>query len=695
MTFSEMQKAYDTREFRESFTYGGDDLGARVSQGKTTFRLWSPFADSVRLKLYRSQKGGPPYSTEDMTRSISGTWVSTLEGDLSGTYYTFLVSFSGQSNETCDPYARAAGINGTRSMVIRLEDTDPIGFREHRRPEALDPVNSIIYEVHVRDLSVSKASGIRNKGLFLGFTETGTRNPHGFTTGIDHIRELGATHVQLLPIFDYFTVDEEKGGYNWGYDPYNYNVPEGSYSSDPFDGKKRIRELKEAIMTMHKNGLRVIMDVVYNHTGLTEGSWLNLSVPYYYHRTKGLQFTDASACGNETASERPMARKYIVDSVLYWLEEYKLDGFRFDLMGIHDLETMSLIEKKVHEKDPSALIYGEGWTAKDSPLPEDHRLVKKNIIRTKRIGAFNDDLRDAIRGHVFKAKSKGFVAGASGNEESLKFGIVGAVSHPQIGMNDLLYSAAPWAESPEQSINYCAAHDNHTLYDKLKTASGNHEEFLRDMNRLSDAIVLTSQGIPFLHAGSEFLRTKNGDENSYKSGDSVNMLDWNLKTRNIDIFHYYKGLAEVRRSRKALRLGSAEEIRKNLVFYGKGRDSSLRVREHNVVAYIVSSEAPGKKGSLLLAFNGNRHDVILGIPHGSWSILADKYKSGAETIGRVDGGSCVLKATSALVLEADGDFELKADYINILDSRNRKIILAAALLSAGLVAIHGRFRKKS
>lgn len=694
MTFSEMQKAYDTRDFRDRYTYEGDDLGVRVIPGKTTFRLWSPFADSVQLKLYKSQKGGFAYRTEVMSGSASGTWLSILDGDFSGTYYTFLVSFGAHSNETADPYARAAGINGARSMVVNLEDTDPPGFREHRKPESTDPVNSIIYEVHVRDLSASMTSGIRNKGLFLGFTETGTRNPHGFTTGIDHIRELGATHVQLLPIFDFYTVDEEKGGYNWGYDPYNYNVPEGSYSTDPFDGKARIRELKEAIMAMHKKGLKVIMDVVYNHTGLTEGSWLNLSAPFYYHRTKGLEFTDASACGNETASERPMVRKYIVDSVLYWLEEYKLDGFRFDLMGIHDIETMALIEKKVHEKDPSALIYGEGWTAKASPLPEDHRLVKKNIIRTKRIGAFNDDLRDAIRGHVFKAKSKGFVAGAPGNEESLKFGIVGAVSHPQVEMGDLLYSDTPWAGSPEQSISYCAAHDNHTLYDKLKIASGNHEEYLRDMNRLSDAIVLTSQGIPFLHAGSEFLRTKNGDENSYKSGDSVNMLDWDLKTRNIDIFNYYKGLAELRKSRKALRLGSAEEIRKNLVFYGKGRDSSLRVREHNVAAYVVSSEAPGKKGSLLVAFNGNRHDVILGIPAGSWSILADKENAGAEPIGRIDGGSCVLKATSALILEADVDFDLKADYRSILDPRNRKIIMAATLLSAGLIALHGRFRKK-
>nr|WP_245250512.1 type I pullulanase [Youngiibacter multivorans] len=689
-----MQKAYDSRKFRESNTYEGDDLGVRIISGKTYFRLWSPFADSVQLKLYKSQKGGSPFRTVEMARSTHGTWLSVITGDLSGTCYTFDVNFSGHSHETADPYARAAGINGNRSMVIRLEDTDPPGFREHKKPEATDPVNSIIYEVHVRDLSVSPSSGIRNKGLFLGFTESGTRNPHGFATGIDHIRELGATHVQLLPIFDFFTVDEEKGGYNWGYDPYNYNVPEGSYSTDPFDGMSRIRELKEAIMAMHKKGLKVIMDVVYNHTGITEGSWLNLSVPYYYHRTKGLEFSDASACGNETASERPMARKYIIDSVLYWLDEYKLDGFRFDLMGIHDIETMSLIEEKVHEKDPSALIYGEGWTAKDSPLPEDHRMVKKNIIRTKRIGAFNDDLRDAIRGHVFKAKSKGFVAGATGSEEALKFGIAGAVSHPQVDMGDLLYSSAPWAGSPEQSINYCAAHDNHTLYDKLRISGGSNEEHLRDMSRLSDAIVLTSQGIPFLHAGSEFLRTKNGDENSYKSGDVVNMLDWNLKTKNIDIFHYYKGLAELRKSRKALRLGTAEDIRKNLVFYGKGKGSSLRIRENNVVAYIVSSEAPEKKGSLLVAFNGSRHDVILGIPDGSWSILVDKEKAGTLPIGIAEGGSCVLKGTSALVLEANGDFELKADYRDFHDSRNRKIILAAALLSAGLIALHGRFRKK-
>ena len=694
MTFSEMQKAYDTREFKESCTYDGDDLGVRIFQGKTSFRLWSPFAESVQLKLYKSQKGGYPFRTVEMTKSSNGTWLCIITEDLSGTSYTYFVNFSGHSHETADPYARAAGINGNRSMVIRPEDTDPPGFRDHKRPEATDPVNSIIYEVHVRDLSVSPSSGIRNKGLFLGFTESGTRNPHGFATGIDHIKELGATHVQLLPIFDFFTVDEEKGGYNWGYDPYNYNVPEGSYSTDPFDGRSRIRELKEAVMAMHKKGLKVIMDVVYNHTGITEGSWLNLTVPYYYHRTRGLEFSDASACGNETASERPMARKYIVDSVLYWLQEYKLDGFRFDLMGIHDIETMALVEEKVHEKDPSALIYGEGWTAKDSPLPEDKRLVKKNILRTRRIGAFNDDLRDAIRGHVFKARSKGFVAGAIGSEEALKFGIVGAVSHPQIDMGDLLYSSAPWAVSPEQSINYCAAHDNHTLYDKLRISAGNNEGHLRDMNRLSDAIVLTSQGIPFLHAGSEFLRTKNGDENSYKSGDSVNMLDWNLKTRNIDIFHYYKGLAELRKSRKALRLGNADEIRKNLVFYGKGKGSSLRIRENNVVAYIVSSEEPGKKGSLLVAFNGSRHDVILGIPDGNWNILVDKENAKTMPIGIAEGGSCVLKGTSALVLEADGDFELKADYRNILDSRNRKIILAATLLSAGLIALHGRFRKK-
>lgn len=694
MTFKEMQRAYDTREFKESYTYEGDDLGMRVSEGETSFRLWSPFADSVQVRLYKAQKGGTPYHTVEMSASVKGTWTAVLTGDLSGTYYTYAVNFSEESHEIADPYARAAGINGTRSMVVRLRDTDPKGFREHNIPEAREKVDSIIYEVHIRDLSVSETSGIRNKGLFLGFTETGTRNPHGFSTGIDHIKELGATHVQLLPIFDFYTVDEEKGGYNWGYDPYNYNVPEGSYSSDPYDGRKRIKELKEAVMAMHMKGLKVIMDVVYNHTGITEGSWLNQAVPYYYHRTEGLEFTDASACGNETASERPMVRKYIVDSVMYWLEEFRLDGFRFDLMGIHDIETMALIEKKVHEKNPSALIYGEGWTAKDSPLPEAERLVKKNIIRTNGIGAFNDDLRDAIRGHVFKARSKGFVAGAAGNEESLKFGIAGAISHPQIDMRDILYSTAPWAGSPEQSINYSAAHDNHTLYDKLKTASGNHEERIRDMSRLADAIVLTSQGIPFLHAGSEFLRTKGGDENSYNSGDVVNMLDWNLKTRNIDIFNYYKGLAELRRSRRALRLGSSDEIRNNLVFYGKGKGSPLRLRDSNVVAYIVSSDSPGKKGSLLLAFNGNSHDVILGIPTGLWSILADKENAGDLPIGRLDGGSCVLKATSALILEADDDFLMKADYVSILDSRNRKLLLATTLLSAGLIALHGRFRKK-
>lgn len=477
-----------------------------------------------------------------MNKHRKGVWFNEITNDCQGLYYIYNIYFGKNLNKTVDPYAIALGVNGKRAMIVDLERTNPEGWVNDKRPELKDFTDSIIYEAHVRDLPIDENSGVEvlNKGKFKGLIEEGTVIPNtNIKTTLDHIKELGITHIHLLPAFDYGSIDEEKletPQFNWGYDPTNYNVPEGLYSTDPFDGEVRIKEFKEMVQGFHENGIRVVMDVVYNHTFSGEDSNLNLSMPGYYHRQdKNRDFSNGSGCGNELASERSMVRKYIIDSLTYWSEEYHIDRFRFDLMTLNDIETLKLARQRLDKIDKTIIIYGEGWNGGESPLPEEMACFKENIVEfdSLQIVAFSDDIRDGIKGHVTKKDEPGFVNGKIDFEETIKFGVVASTKHNDIDYNNINYSNKPWAKEPYQTITYCSAHDNNTLWDKLQIISKNatKEDLIKE-NKLAAAIVLLSQGISFIHAGEELTRTKidkNGDfvENSYASSDEVNKINWN------------------------------------------------------------------------------------------------------------------------------------------------------------------------
>jgi len=561
--------------FADYPVYTGNDLGLTIQHNQYRFRIWSPVAERAQLIFYDRGDGGEATTIHEMKKSEGGTWLATINDHLNGKFYVFRVMIGGHwMKEVPDPYAKAVGINGKRAQVVNLQETHPSGWQLDKSPAFRNKTDAIIYELHVRDASIAANSGIKNKGKYLGLTELHTKNKDGLFTGLAHLKELGVTHVHLLPVYDFFSVDEskpEKPQYNWGYDPLNYNVPEGSYSTNPYDGITRIKEFKQLVQTFHQNGLRVIMDVVYNHTMLTEDSYFNQLVPgYYYRQTKDARpndpvgwrkFSNATACGNETASERFMMRKFMLESVLYWVKEYHMDGFRFDLMGVHDIETMNLLSKELHKIKPDILLYGEGWTAGESPLADSVRALKKFAYKLDKIAVFSDDIRDAIKGSVFDHEDKGFASGKPGMEESIKFGIAAACRHPQVDYTKVNYSVAPYAAQPWNTITYCECHDNHVLWDKLAISAKNAtEEERKQMHKLVLSIVLTSQGISFLHAGTEFLRTKKGVENSFESPDSINAIDWDLKTKNYDVFEYVKTLIHLRKNHPAFRLNSARQI---------------------------------------------------------------------------------------------------------------------------------------
>lgn len=545
--------------------YTGTDLGINYTPERSVFKIWAPTAEAAELRMYHTGTGNDLSATFPLVKSGKGVWAVTVFTDQKNKFYTFRVKIKGKwSAEVTDPYVKAVGVNGKRGAIINLKETNPAGWDSDRGPLLKSPTDAVIYELHVRDASIDKSSGITHKGKFLGLTEKGTKNPAGQSTGMDHIKELGVTHVHLLPSFDYNSVDESNPDvkYNWGYDPLHYNVPEGSYATNPFYGDIRIREFKQMIQAFHQQGIGVIMDVVYNHTALTETSNFNQLVPgYYYRQDKTGKFSNATACGNETASERPMFRKFMLESLLYWVKEYHVDGFRFDLMGVHDIETMNLISRELHKIKPDILLYGEGWTAGASPLPDSLRALKANAAKLDHIAVFSDDIRDGIKGSVFEHQDKGFASGKPGMEESIKFGITASCKHPQVDYSKVNYSKAPWAASPAQTVSYCECHDNHVLFDKLAiSAKDASPEQREQMQRLALSIVLTSQGISFLHAGTEFLRTKHEVENSYESPDSINALDWNLLTRNKEMNAYVQLLIKLRKEHPAFRLQTADQI---------------------------------------------------------------------------------------------------------------------------------------
>ena len=617
--------------------------------GATRFSVWAPTADEVRLMLYEAGEGGHAYTTISMEAGEEGVWHTTVNENLLGKFYAFNVKINDKwLGDTPGINAKAVGVNGKRAAIIDMRATDPEGWNEDRRPPLKSPADVMIYEMHHRDFSMSPASGIEHKGKFLALTETGTRSPEGLATGIDHLKELGVTHVHILPSYDYASVDETKldeNRYNWGYDPLNYNVPDGSYSTDPYDPATRIREFKQMVQALHKAGIRVILDVVYNHTFNIDGSNFERTVPGYFYRQKpDGTYADASACGNETASERPMMRKYMIESVLYWVNEYHIDGFRFDLMGIHDIETMNEIRRALTAVDPSIFIYGEGWAAQAPQLPQDSLAMKANTHRMPGIAAFSDEMRDALRGPFNDNKQGAFLAGLPGGEESIKFGIVGAIAHPQVNNDSVNYSQAPWAAQPTQMISYVSCHDDMCLVDRLRTSiPGITPEELARLDKLAQTAVFTSQGVPFIQAGEEVMRDKKGVHNSFQSPDSVNIIDWTRKAQHADVFAYYKGLIQLRKEHPAFRLGDADLVRRHLEF--------LPVEGSNVVAWRLKEHAGGDAwGDIIVVLNARKEAAAVTVPEGKYTIVCKDGFINSRGLGTAYGPSLSVPPQSALIL---------------------------------------------
>lgn len=632
--------------------YEGNDLGAVYTPKMTRFKVWAPEAEAVKLNLYKEGEGDNLIERCTMKKSRNGIFTFERQGDCSGIYYTYTVVNHGDEQEAVDPYTKAAGVNGRRGMVINLEKTNPQGFEldEYRNPEHI--TDAIIYEGSVRDFTMDESSGVFHNGKFLGLTEANTTNHFGEATALDYISDLGITHVQILPAFDFETVDEknQKAQYNWGYDPDNYNVPEGSYAVNPYDGAVRVQEMKQMVLALHSRGIGVIMDVVFNHTYRRDDSNLQKIVPGYYYRSDETGYTNGSGCGNEVASDRPMVQKLIIDSLIYWAKEYHIDGFRFDLMGVLDIDTMNVIAERLKEIRPDIYLYGEGWNGGPSSLAEEKRAFKASAKKMPGIGMFNDDIRDTIKGSVFYDDHLGFVNGGTHLENALRYGITGAVAHPQVDYD--AYGSKPWAEEPGQSINYVSCHDNYTLWDKLSVSCPEaSEEKKKAMNRLCAAIVFTSQGVPFIQAGEEFLRSKplpekkGFAENSYNMPDAVNSIKWDNIHEYPDMIAYYKGLMALRKAHPVFRMQSEAEMTQNLCF--------LSDTPENVVAYLLKGKgADDTPENILVIFNGNDEEILYNLPEGKWKILVDDKTAGADG-KKIISAKADVEPLSALVLEKE------------------------------------------
>ena len=620
------------------------------SPAETRFSLWSPMADEVKVLLYDSGHEGSAYRTIPMKKGKDGTWTTSVKEDLNGKFYTFNVKMDGRwLGDTPGIMAKAVGVNGRRAAVLNLDSTDPEGWEDDVRPPLKNFADVVIYEMHHRDFSVDSVSGIINKGKFLALTEEGTRNPSGEMTGIDHLKELGVNHVHILPSYDYASVDEsqlDKGQYNWGYDPVNYNVPDGSYSTDPYNPAVRIKEFKQMVQALHKAGIRVVLDVVYNHTFDIQNSNFELTVPGYFYRfnSEG-KYADASGCGNETASDRAMMRKYMVESILHWVKEYHIDGFRFDLMGIHDIETMNEIRAELNKIDPSIFIYGEGWAASAPQLKEEELAMKANAYKMPGIAVFSDEMRDGLRGPWNSDEEGAFLIGQPGHEMSIKYGLVGCIPHPQIKNDSVNYSKKPWAIQPTQMISYVSCHDDMCLADRLKATlpvDASMEERVR-LHKLAETFVLTSQGVPFLFAGDEVMRDKKGVHNSYNSPDSINTIDWKQKTTYREVFDYIKDLIALRKAHPAFRMGDADLVRRHMEF--------LPVEGSNLIAFILKGHANGDDWkNIVVAFNSRKEPARISVPKGKYTIVCKDGKVNLKGMGQVSGTEVIVPAQSALIM---------------------------------------------
>ncbi len=631
---------FGSQAFFDRYHFDGD-LGALYSKSATTFRVWAPTAKTVNLLRYESVDGELVERIE-MTPGENGTWSAALNGDQHLTVYNFEAVFSDETNETVDPYAVAATLNGKRGVVVDLSRTNPAGWGSRTKPKFSGRhTDAVFYELHVRDLSLDSDSGIsnQNRGKFLALTEQSSTTPDGKTkTGISAIKELGITHLQLLPIYDYASVDESNPNqFNWGYDPLNYNVPEGSYATQPANPVNRITELKTTIQSLHQNGIRVVMDVVYNHVFDVGSHSFERLVPGYFFRTNpDGTLANGTGVGNEVASERSMARKFIVESASYWAREYRLDGFRFDLMGIHDLETMRQVRDAVSAIDPTFLVIGEGWNM-GSVLPAEQKANQLNAAELAEVAHFNDTIRDGIKGSVFDGPDQGWATGKLANRERVMSGIVGNVDFGGgIG--------GGWGDiQPGQSVSYVEAHDNLTLYDKLLVSVPQaSEQKIAQLHRFASSIALLAQGLTFIHAGQEFLRSKDGDTNSYKSPDSVNAMRWSQRSLHADSVKYFSGLIQLRLEHPAFRMETKQQVRANLAFFDTPKE---------LIAYELNGSAVGDSWSrIVVIHNAGETDANFSLPSGSWTLVSDGTKVAASGMGN-RSGNVAVPAHSTLILK--------------------------------------------
>ena len=604
----------------------------------------------VEIHIYEDGQGGKAIKTIKMKASGENRWEATVKGDLKGKFYTFDIG----KGETPGVFAKAVGVNGMRGAIVDMAETNPQGWENDQRPVIQSPADLVIYEMHWRDFSIDVSSGLKNKGKFLALTEP---------KAIEHLKSLGVNAVHILPSFDYASVDETKldtPQYNWGYDPKNYNVPEGSYSTDPYNPVTRIKEFKQMVQALHKAGIRVILDVVYNHTFDIDHSNFQLTYPdMYYRKTADGKYSDGSGCGNETASEKPLMREFMLESVKYWIDEYHIDGFRFDLMGVHDIETMQQIRAEVNKIDPSIYIYGEGWSAGSCAYPVDKLAMKANTQQLNGIGAFSDDMRDALRGPFSDDHKGALLAGIPGEEESLKFGIVGGIAHPQVDMTKVNYDKKPWTNNPTEQVSYVSCHDDMCLVDRLKASipsltdknipeKERKAELIR-IDQLAQTAVFTSQGVPFILSGEEMLRDKKGVHNSYNSPDSINHLAWNNLQRYPQFFAYYKNLIQLRKNHPAFRLATGDKVRQHLEFLPAV--DSKDVKQDCLVGFLLKDlQGIDAWKTIIVIYNFNKEAKEMAIPEGTYTIACCNGAIDEAGLGEVSGKEVLVDGQSALIL---------------------------------------------
>lgn len=677
-------RLYSSAKFDELYGYDGE-LGVEYSKASSVFRVWSPAASAVKLNIYNAGTNGQKTQTADMVKAEKGVWTQTVNGDLNGNYYTYSVTVGGRTTEIVDPYARSGGKNGARGMILDLDQTDPTGWQNQNDPQLGSYSEAVIYEAQLRDLTISPTSGVSeaNRGKFLGLTEKGTTVngvAGGKSTALDYLKELGVTEVHFQPLFDFASVDEgftsatynKDGEYNWGYDPLNYNMPDGSYSSDPNNGAARVNEMKQMVMALHNAGIQVVMDVVYNHVSNARTSNFEALMPgYFFRMTDDGNYFNGSGCGNETASDRTMFRKFMIDSVKYWAEEYKIDGFRFDLMGLHDITTMNELYDALAEINPDVMIYGEGWTGGTSGLSDSNAALQKNASKMPNIAVFNDIIRDGLKGSVFTMSDTGFVSSKSGTDAAV---YVGAAGSTDVISSDIYISLGgdkkAFASNPTQSINYVSAHDNSSLWDKLNASVNKDADTLKAMNRLAATSVLTSQGASFFLAGEELLRSKPTQktnsydnrptayvtdpsyyfsDNSYKSPDSVNAIDWTLRDTNSDMVEYYKALIAIKKTFPQFKIADKATL-KNCLVVKDTTDASLA---DGVAVYAVKS--PTSSEYAVVIINANPTAKTVSVPNGSYEVFVNGASATASAPTSISGGSVSVGAYSAIVMRATLD----------------------------------------